>query len=60
MANHQDTDKPVYKGPERRKSARRSIADRRKEVRWEPKKPNRRQSPGRRSTDHLGVQGHKR
>ncbi len=60
MANHRDTDKPVYKGPERRKFARRTVAERRKEVRWEPKNPNRRQSAGRRGTDHLGVQGHKR
>jgi len=60
MANHRDTDKPVYKGPERRQSARRLTAERRKEVRWEPKTPNRRQSTGRRSTDHLGVQVNKR
>jgi hypothetical protein len=60
MANHQDTDKPVYKGTERRKSARRYATDRRAGVRWEPDKPNRRQKVGRRSTDHLGLQGHKR
>jgi len=60
MADHQDTDKPAYKGNERRKFARRTVADRRKEVRWEPKKPNRRENVGRRSTDRLGVQGHKR
>lgn len=60
MANHQDTDKPAYNGTERRKSARRSATDRRTEVRWEPKKPNRRQNAGRRSTDRLGMQGLKR
>jgi hypothetical protein len=60
MANHQDTDKPVYKGSERRKFARRLTADRRQEVRWEPDNPNRRRNSGRRTTDHLGVQGRKR
>ena len=60
MANHQDTDKPAYKGTERRKSARRSAIDRRTDVRWEPDKPNRRQKVGRRSSDQLGVHGHKR
>jgi len=60
MANHQDTDKSTYKGNERRKFARRTVADRRKDVRWEPKKPNRRENAGRRSTDRLGMQGHKR
>jgi hypothetical protein len=59
MANHQDTDKPAYKGPERRKFARRTTADRRKEVRWEPNNPNRRQNAGRRSMDSLGIH-HKR
>jgi hypothetical protein len=57
MANHSDNDKSVYKGPERRKFVRRTVSDRRKEVRWEPKNPNRRHSAGRRSADHLGVQG---
>lgn len=57
MANHIDTVKPAYKGPERRKFSRRTVSDRRKEIRWEPKNPSRRQSAGRRSADHLGVQG---
>lgn len=44
-----------YKGVERRKFNRRIVADRREEIRWEPKNPNRRQSAGRRATDMLGV-----
>ena len=60
MANQDDTGKPGYKGPERRKFPRRSAAERRKDIRWEPKTPNRRQSTGRRAVDQLGVLGFKR
>jgi hypothetical protein len=60
MANADNTGKPVYKGSERRKFSRRFIAERRKEIRWEPNNPNRRQSTGRRAADHLGVLGSKR
>ncbi len=60
MANEDNTGKPVYKGSERRKFSRRFIAERRKEIRWEPNKPNRRESTGRRAVDHLGVLGSKR
>lgn len=49
--------KSGYQGSERRKYARRLVAERRKEIRWEPNNPNRRQSAGRRVTDNLGVQG---
>ena len=55
MAKEDNTGKPVYKGPERRKFSRRTIVDRRKEIRWEPNKTNRRQTTGRRASDHLGV-----
>ncbi len=60
MANHDNTGKPVYKGPERRKFSRRFVADRRKEIRWEPSNPNRRQMAGRRASDHLGTLANKR
>ena len=60
MANKDNTGKPVYRGPERRKVSRRFIAERRKEIRWEPNNPNRRHNVGRRGTDHLGVLGSKR
>jgi len=40
-----------YTGPERRKGPRRTAADRRTEVRWEPGKKIRRNPKGRRSTD---------
>jgi hypothetical protein len=33
------------------------VADRRKDIRWEPNNPNRRQAVGRRASDHLGVNG---
>ena len=55
MAKEDNTGKPVYKGPERRKFSRRTTVDRRKEIRWEPNKTNRRQIAGRRASDHLGV-----
>jgi hypothetical protein len=60
MAYKGTNDKSGYQGPERRKYARRLVADRRKEIRWEPNKPNRRQSAGRRVIDHLGVLDTKR
>lgn len=40
-----------YRGPERRRAARRHAADRRDGLRWEPKRIDRRKSPGRRSHD---------
>ena len=58
MANHHTNGGTGYKGIERRKFSRRSMADRRKDIRWEPNNPNRRQSVGRRASDQLGV--HKR
>ena len=60
MANEDNTGKPGYRGPERRKLPRRFTAERRKDIRWEPNNPNRRQNTGRRATDHLGVLGSKR
>ena len=59
MAKHGNgSDKPAYHGPERRKYSRRTVAERRQAVRWEPDKPNRRQNPGRRTTDALGALNH--
>jgi hypothetical protein len=59
MASHGNgTDQPAYKGPERRKYARRTVADRRKAIRWEPDNPNRRSNPGRRAADALGAFNH--
>lgn len=59
MASHGNgSDKPAYQGPERRKHARRTLADRRKEIRWEPGNSNRRNNPGRRATDALGAFSH--
>ena len=61
MADKENGSKTGYKGPERRKFLRRSHADRRKEIRWEPKKSGRRQATGRRSIDALtGLLGSKR
>lgn len=60
MASHYTNGSTGYKGPERRKFSRRSVADRRKEIRWEPNNPNRRQTAGRRASDQLGVLGNKR
>ena len=60
MANHVGNGNAGYKGPERRKYPRRILSDRRKEVRWEPKKSNRRENPGRRAVDILGVLAPKR
>ena len=57
MVDRSGTDKPGYKGSERRKIARRYTSDRRKEIRWEPKNPNRRESMGRRASDQLDVFG---
>ncbi|BAV34284.1 hypothetical protein SCL_1993 [Sulfuricaulis limicola] len=58
MASHYTNGSTGYKGIERRKFNRRNVADRRKDIRWEPNNPNRRQSTGRRASDQLGV--HKR
>lgn len=58
MASNYTNGSTGYKGAERRKFNRRTVAERRKEIRWEPDKPNRRQNAGRRASDHLGV--HKR
>ena len=58
MASHYTNGSTGYKGTERRKFNRRNVADRRKDVRWEPNNPNRRQTVGRRASDQLGV--HKR
>lgn len=55
MASHYTNGSSGYKGVERRKFNRRNVADRRKDIRWEPNNPNRRQSAGRRATDSLGV-----
>ena len=55
MASHHTNGNAGYKGVERRKFNRRTVADRRKEIRWEPKNPNRRESVGRRATDLLGI-----
>ena len=61
MAEKDNSDKPHYKGPERRKFLRRTQADRRKEIRWEPNKHCRRQAAGRRAVDALlGLLGSKR
>ncbi len=40
-----------YTGPERRKGERRVTPDRRKTVRWEPDKPDRRSGKDRRKTN---------
>lgn len=58
MASHRTNGSTGYKGIERRKFSRRNVADRRKDIRWEPNNPNRRQTVGRRASDQLGV--HKR
>ncbi|MHB1141088.1 MAG: hypothetical protein ACYC1T_04935 [Sulfuricaulis sp.] len=58
MATHHTNGSTGYKGIERRKFNRRNVADRRKDIRWEPNNPNRRQTVGRRASDQLGV--HKR
>lgn len=51
---HSQTQAPDNETPrvqERRISERRTIVDRRAKVRWEPEKPDRRQSYGRRHDD---------
>jgi hypothetical protein len=58
MASHHTNGNSGYKGAERRKFSRRNVVDRRKDIRWEPNNPNRRQSVGRRASDLLGI--HKR
>lgn len=44
-------DAPGYRGPERRRTERRDASERRKAVRWEPDKAERRQMRGRRKID---------
>lgn len=44
-------DAPSYRGPERRREARRDATERRTDIRWEPGGADRRQSHGRRKTD---------
>ncbi len=59
MANHGNgSGKSAYQGRERRKYVRRTVADRRKDMRGEPDNPNRRKNPGRRATDALGASNH--
>jgi hypothetical protein len=48
-----NTDRPGFKGPERRRKARRTSKDRRANMRWELENPIRRKSPGRRTLDRL-------
>ncbi len=61
MANVYTNGNTGYKGVDRRKLNRRNVADRRKEIRWEPNKSNRRlTTTGRRAIDLLGVNGNKR
>lgn len=60
MANAYTNGNTGYKGVDRRKIGRRNVAERRKEIRWEPKVPNRRQTAGRRTTDLFGVNSIKR
>lgn len=60
MANVYTNGKTGYKGIDRRKFSRRNVAERRKEIRWEPNKSNRRQTVGRRASDLLDVNSAKR
>ena len=60
MANVYTNGNTGYKGIDRRKFSRRNVNDRRKEIRFEPNNPNRRQTAGRRATDLLGVNNPKR
>ena len=55
MANVYTNGNTGYKGVDRRKSSRRTVVDRRKEIRWEPNKSNRREAIGRRAADMLGA-----
>jgi len=48
-----DSNEAIYKGPERRKKARRKNVDRRESMRWELENPIRRKNPGRRAKDRL-------
>jgi hypothetical protein len=57
MASHYTNGSTGHKGVERRMHNRRNISERRKDIRWEPNNPNRRQTAGRRVMDHLGVNG---
>lgn len=49
--NSMSEKKQEYTGSERRTVARRQNIDRRKQIRFEPAKEDRRKKPGRRSTD---------
>ncbi|MCR4300586.1 MAG: hypothetical protein NUV51_03175 [Sulfuricaulis sp.] len=60
MANVYTNGNTGYKGIDRRKISRRNVAERRKEIRWEPKKSNRREVVGRRAVDLLGANATKR
>lgn len=50
-AKSHHVDAPNYRGPERRRAERRGASERRKAVRWEPDKAERRQTRGRRKVD---------
>lgn len=60
MANVYTNGNSGHKGIDRRKSSRRTVVDRRKDIRWEPDKSNRRQAVGRRVADQLGANSNKR
>jgi hypothetical protein len=53
MPNDDNTDKPGFNGPERRKKARRADKDRRDRMRWDQESPVRRKNPGRRARDGM-------
>ena len=60
MANVYTNGNTGYKGIDRRKISRRTVAERRKEIRWEPNKSSRREVVGRRAADLLGANATKR
>lgn len=51
MANDNNGDKTVYRGPDQRRETRRQTSDRRDSIRFEPDKDDRRKGPGRRKED---------
>ncbi len=51
MANDNDHDNTVYRGPDQRRQTRRQTNDRREDIRFEPDKEDRRKGPGRRKED---------
>ena len=53
MSNDDNTDNPLYEGPNRRKMARRENKKRRERMRWALENPIRRRSPGRRALDRV-------